>query len=458
MIDGLHVFVGPTLRPEDRALLPDARFHPPVVQGDVYQLVSERPLAIGIIDGYFERVPAVWHKEILWALSEGVHVFGSASMGALRAAELSSFGMIGIGAIFNDFAAGRLEDDDEVTLVHAESKYNFRHGSEPLVNMRATLASAVRKGIIIAATEKQLVQYLKNLYYPHRDYDAMLTWAAESDLPADETDRLKTWISNRDNRVDQKRDDALEMLAAMRSLSLDPPGPKQVKWTFQNTDAWEQVKRTMPEGPEEERGEMPSTFDAIIDELRLHPDEYIEVKRQALLRQLRLRLSLENGGAPSTTQIEASSTKFRQERGLFKAASVKTWLKDQLMTDWDYDRLMKDQARIERVTMILSGNLEATIRDVLRCRSRFGAFSRRAALKQAVEMSGRYGTLPIDAVSDVEEVVRWFFENHLGEPLPDDLHDYIDRLDLKSMEHFVGLIRREYLFQKMSSVGASDVG
>src|SRR5215831_4586114 len=98
----IHVFVGPTLAGVARKGSEDFVFHGPVAKGDVYRLVSARPLAIAIIDGYFERVPAVWHKEILWALSEGIHVFGAASMGALRAAELAPFGMVGVGRIFQE--------------------------------------------------------------------------------------------------------------------------------------------------------------------------------------------------------------------------------------------------------------------------------------------------------------------------------------------------------------------
>jgi len=41
---------------------------------------------IGVIDGYL-RWATVWHKEILWAMAEGIHVFGAASIGALRAAD-----------------------------------------------------------------------------------------------------------------------------------------------------------------------------------------------------------------------------------------------------------------------------------------------------------------------------------------------------------------------------------
>lgn len=61
----------------------DTVYLPPVAQGDVYGAALGRPDAIGIIDGYFERVPSVWHKEILWAMAQGIHVFGSASVGAI---------------------------------------------------------------------------------------------------------------------------------------------------------------------------------------------------------------------------------------------------------------------------------------------------------------------------------------------------------------------------------------
>ena len=79
------VFLGPSLPlHEARRILP-ATYRPPAAQGDVYRAALERPWGIGIVDGYFERVPAVWHKEILWALQQGIHVFGAASIGALRA-------------------------------------------------------------------------------------------------------------------------------------------------------------------------------------------------------------------------------------------------------------------------------------------------------------------------------------------------------------------------------------
>src|SRR4051812_42793315 len=138
----VHVFVGPTLSPADVRSEIDAVVAGPVAFGDVCRAVRARATAIAIVDGYFERVPAVLHKEILWAMSEGVHVFGASSMGALRAAELADFGMIGLGSIYESFYAGDLEDDDEVTVSHGTEEEAFAPLSEAMVNIRVTLRSA----------------------------------------------------------------------------------------------------------------------------------------------------------------------------------------------------------------------------------------------------------------------------------------------------------------------------
>ncbi|HEY5550419.1 MAG TPA: TfuA-like protein, partial [Opitutaceae bacterium] len=95
------VFVGPSLTdPKLRTDSGSVRFRPPAAMGDVTKAVIEGATAVGLVDGVFEAVASVWHKEILYALAEGVQVFGAASMGALRAAECAPYGMIGVGAIF----------------------------------------------------------------------------------------------------------------------------------------------------------------------------------------------------------------------------------------------------------------------------------------------------------------------------------------------------------------------
>src|SRR5262249_44494078 len=148
----VYVFAGPTLRPEEVRGEIDAVVLPPAAQGDLYHVAQHRPRAIGLIDGYFERMPAVWHKEVLWALTQGIRVYGSASMGALRAAELAPFGMTGAGWIFEQFASGALEDDDEVAVAHAGADAGYAAASEAMVNLRRTLAAAEKAATVSPAT------------------------------------------------------------------------------------------------------------------------------------------------------------------------------------------------------------------------------------------------------------------------------------------------------------------
>lgn len=76
-----------------------------------------KPRIIGIIDGVFFEDAAVGHREVLEVMKHGITVVGASSMGALRAAELEPFGMIGIGEIFRMYRDGIIESDDEVALM-----------------------------------------------------------------------------------------------------------------------------------------------------------------------------------------------------------------------------------------------------------------------------------------------------------------------------------------------------
>jgi hypothetical protein len=134
-------FIGPSIALEEaRAAAPDVVFRPPVRFGDVARALDEGFGTIVIVDGVFEQVPAIWHKEIMLALARGVRVIGASSMGALRAAELDSCGMEGVGWVYAQYHAG-LEHDDEVALVHGDADSGYVNLSLPLIQLRYTAAT-----------------------------------------------------------------------------------------------------------------------------------------------------------------------------------------------------------------------------------------------------------------------------------------------------------------------------
>lgn len=236
------VFVGPSLpprlRPADAALWD---WRPPVRQGDLYRAALERPQAIGVIDGYFEAVPTVWHKEILWAMAEGVHVFGAASIGALRAAELDLFGMRGIGRIYEDLRAGVLEDDDEVAVLHGPEELGYPPVTEAMVNIRATLSAAAHDRILSPQTAAGLTAIAKRLFYKERSYETVLHAAAAAGVAEAESRAFELWLPT--GRVDQKRYDAEAMLDRIRVQLAAGTEPMRVEYELADTIAWQVARR-----------------------------------------------------------------------------------------------------------------------------------------------------------------------------------------------------------------------
>ena len=163
------VFVGPTLRDIELA---NADIRPPVAVGDILRALRDRRVRrIAIIDGYFERMAAVWHKEILVALARGVEVWGAASMGALRAAELAPYGMRGIGKIYEAYRRGELVADDEVAVAHLPAEYGYRATSVALVDIRFALAAALRARRISKRDHDRHLAAARARFYRERTWD-----------------------------------------------------------------------------------------------------------------------------------------------------------------------------------------------------------------------------------------------------------------------------------------------
>ena len=234
------IFAGPSLPPPTSPIA-GIEWRPPVRQGDLYLAALSRPAIIGVADGYFEIMPTVWHKEILWAMAQGIHVYGAASIGALRAAELTEFGMKGIGHIYRQFHTGRLTDDDEVAVLHGPAEIDYVQVTDAMVNVRATIDRALQLGVVEPAFAARLVSIAKSLFYKDRTYEAILKAATEQGLAPELVGRFASWLPG--GKVDQKRIDASEMLEAMTAHISSGVIPLKVSYEFSHTFAWEEARR-----------------------------------------------------------------------------------------------------------------------------------------------------------------------------------------------------------------------
>lgn len=207
------VFIGPSLPLEEaKLILPQAKYLPPAKRGDLTAAVVAGAETIVVIDGVFFQDRAVGHREILSALRAGVRVYGSSSMGALRASEMDTLGMIGVGEIYHWYRNGNIIADDEVSLVYDPETHTAL--SEPMVNIRASFSAAAAAGVIDTAEETELLRACKAVYYPDRTYRRVIR---DAEISPERKSELSAWLKT--HAVDQKRLDAVQCLTTVRDAA-----------------------------------------------------------------------------------------------------------------------------------------------------------------------------------------------------------------------------------------------
>jgi hypothetical protein len=177
-------FAGPCLPREPdaawRRALDGVELWPPARRGDVLLALGHDPDLLLLLDGYYFTVPAVTHKELLYALESGVPVLGAASMGALRAAEMAAFGMEGMGWVFERFHGGDLEGDDEVAVVHGPPERGYEAVTTALVDVRFALEELVERGGVPERGARELVERLIALPFTERFPETVSALARET--------------------------------------------------------------------------------------------------------------------------------------------------------------------------------------------------------------------------------------------------------------------------------------
>ncbi|MFO1050370.1 MAG: TfuA-like protein [Geminicoccaceae bacterium] len=354
------VFAGPSVPADEIRARLGAEILPPAALGDLLRVARAGARMVVLIDGVFERALPVWHKEILWALGQGVHVWGGASMGALRAAELHAFGMRGVGRIFEGYRDGTLEADDEVAVLHGPTEAGFAAVSEALVNVRATLAAAEAAAVLDCAQAEAALGAARAIHYRDRTWGAVLERLGPAAAP------LRAWLPT--GRVDRKRLDALELLeAAQAFLDRDPPS-FAAQFAFAWTDPWDVLFHAT--APAES---------GVLDELRLRGD-VDAVRRAGLLRQLALA-EAERSGPLDKSDLARAGDALRERLGLWRGADLARWLAGVDLDEAGFAALCREEAAIAALLGRRQGALAAATLDELRVRGDYPTLAERARHK-----------------------------------------------------------------------------
>ena len=434
------LFIGPSLPERDPGERSGFERRPPAAQGDVYRAALEKPRAIGIVDGYFHGVPAVWHKEILWAMTRGIHVFGAASMGALRAAELHPFGMRGVGRIFEAYRDGALIDDDEVALTHGPEDLGYPGLSVPMVNIRATLDSAVSQAIITDASRIELLALAKAQFYQLRTWQTIFAAAECQAVQPEIIAALRAWLPA--GSVDQKRQDARELIDAIIRLLETDPAPMRPDFAFEQTEMWANAAWLDERLGSHGTGKEAEFDEGVLDELRLLGPRFFDLQERALLHAFAEGEISPLGTPPDRQDVLKQIDAFRRAHGLTRRTDLEAWAAATGIGIAEFEQMMAEEATIRMAAQNNAAHLTTRIAAELQLSGEYKRLATRACDKAEWLKGRKVGNSPR----------RLLLEQHfqrLDSDLPGDIDVYAAELGLPSTGEFYRLLQNEDVYWRM---------
>jgi len=447
---GAIVFLGPTMPAAEASRLVDAMILPPARQGDVYRAIKlYKPAVVGVVDGYFHQSASIWHREILWAMTQGIHVLGAASMGALRAAELHTFGMRGVGRIFEAYRDGRFapyddafEDDDEVAVTHGPPETGFVLLSEAMVDIRATLARAAEAGIIAGDTRDRLVVLGKAMPYRTRSLARIIEEAAASGMSSPELAALAAWSAGHPTSL--KRTDAAAMLSEIKCLLADYPGPFAAAFRLERASVW--IRFLEREGLARAGSSAERTA---MDELRWQPAEWRQALRQAVLRRAAVAQAAAGGAEPSPRELRMSLDRLRLAFGLMTREALEAWATENGLGEESLARLVREEALLHQLEDQDANCLTGAAADHLRLTGRFRKLIERSEAKRSfAAASGIVGRRPSGA--SLANLIDLFVSERLGQEMnpPSSPEALAARLGAADIDAFVEKLYVEWMYSQ----------
>lgn len=190
------VFAGPSLPLLSEQILNKIELRPPIKRGDLDSFFDVKNTGtILIIDGVFGSTLSISSTECREILFKGWCLIGASSMGALRASDLWSVGMIGIGDIYNLFRIGVLRSEADVAV--AINPKTHEEVSVSIVHIRFILAHLEKEKHITKGQSRRLLIQARGFFWFERNWDDILSKWKESGLENPVLDEIRKLISDK---------------------------------------------------------------------------------------------------------------------------------------------------------------------------------------------------------------------------------------------------------------------
>lgn len=215
----IYVFGGPSLTLIPKNVIEKLIVLPPIKRDDLHPLIQlKRPAICLIVDGIFGANMSVTPTECRLLLENGWMLCGCSSMGALRAADLWSLGMIGIGYIYNLFRLGHLNSDAEVAVLYEQSENApLQESTVSLVHLRYLLKILRSKNQIDVALSNKMILKGQQIFWGERNWESLFTEWEKLSVTQQTLTELNSLKDN--PRYHPKKTDALEAVSLLLNSS-----------------------------------------------------------------------------------------------------------------------------------------------------------------------------------------------------------------------------------------------
>jgi|GEM_PF-2691028 len=200
-----YLFAGPSAFNLNLAKYPWLTNLGPAKQSDILDLIKfSKVQNIIIADGLYKSIPAPWHKELLIAIDRGISVIGTSSIGALRAAEMSDYGLVGFGKVYY-YLQSSIVDDSEVAVVHCGEDDSWQPLTIAHVEVIFWIKKLLSCKLIDNCCATSILNYSKSIFFERRSFALILNELSRL-VPNADSDKLASlWFS-------QKQLDLLQLL------------------------------------------------------------------------------------------------------------------------------------------------------------------------------------------------------------------------------------------------------
>lgn len=226
------VFAGGSIFREEADFHADQVWCGPAEQGDIAAAILDGFETILIIDGYFYTKIPCTTLEVMVALEQGINIFGTAGIGALRAVELDQCGMVGMGYVYNYLKQQPIKPYHIVAQTYDE--YD-RPLTTPLIQIIYFLECAYQDGIINHDEQQTLNEQANRIHFTLLSFDSFFDHIEVSRaLDQDSSARLKSYQNDDRERFNIKKHDAKQLLSTYKEILKNRPAD----WTVQRLDSY----------------------------------------------------------------------------------------------------------------------------------------------------------------------------------------------------------------------------